>query len=435
MEIDGSKIRPKPQNPASFAFLDLHCTYIFYTFTQMSSFRFGLRARLFIPFLLFAILGSALLTMLMLGWTRRQARQAFERQAISNAEFFATTKLPRSAQISEWLGRVLDAEVAFRHPYTDATELPASDERVEAVIDDSTLLTLTRPRPRWQELMLRPLPLASLAAFWLAGLGAATLLTRGILRPLLSFTRAVPEIATLKTLPGEERQDEIGDLARTFRATHEARMQAEKSSALGDLAASFAHEIKNPITAANMHLELLEDQTTAGIVREQLDRVTSLANQWQFMLRPDAPSKSQLSVAELLEDVRRRQQARAEHAEVVLDFHCDPSLELAGDRFRLQQVFDNLTVNAIQAMPDGGTLQVRAKQRPGAASIAFEDEGTGFSEAALARAGERFFSTREGGMGIGLHVSRSIVEAHDGTLQISNRTDCSGARITINLPA
>jgi len=401
----------------------------------MSSFLFGLRARLFIPFLLFAILGSALLTVLMLGWTRRQARQAFERQAISNAEFFATTGLPRSAQISEWLGRVLDAEVMFRHPYTEPLEIPFNHERVEAAIDDSTLLTLTRPRPRWQDLLLRPLPLASLAAFWLAGLGAATLLARGILRPLLSFTRAVPEIATLKTLPGEERNDEIGDLARTFRATHEARMQAEKSSALGDLAASFAHEIKNPITAANMHLELLEDQETAGIVREQLDRVNSLANQWQFLLRPDAPSKSSVVLAEMLEEVRRRHQARADHAEVVLDFQCDPALTVQADRFRLQQVFDNLTVNAIQAMPDGGTLRVRAGSKKHQVSIAFEDEGTGFSEPALARAGERFFSTREGGMGIGLNVCRGIIEAHDGALTLANRTDQTGANITLILPS
>jgi len=399
----------------------------------MSSFRFGLRARLFIPFLLFAVLGSALLTVLMLGWTRRQARQAFEGQAISNAEFFATTGLPRSTQISEWLGRVLDAEVAFRHPYTEPPELPPHLERVEAVIDDSTLLTLTRPRPRWQDLLLRPLPLASLAAFWLAGLGAAALLARGILRPLLAFTRAVPDIATRKTLPGEERRDEIGDLARTFRATHEARMDAEKTSALGDLAASFAHEIKNPLTAANMHLELLEDQTTAAVVREQLDRVTSLANQWQFLLRPDAPSKSQVSLAEMLEEVRRRHQARADHAEVQLDFNVDTDVEIAADRFRLAQVFDNLTVNAIQAMPDGGTLRVRATKQGQAISIAFEDEGTGFSEAALVRAGERFFSTREGGMGIGLNVCRGIVEAHDGTLQLANRSDRSGAQITINL--
>lgn len=401
----------------------------------MSSFRFGLRARLFIPFLLFAILGSALLTVLMLGWTRRQARQTFEGQAIATAELFATTGLPpRLGQNSEWLGRVLEAEVAFRHPYTEATELPATHERVEAAIDDSTLLTLTRPRPRWQDLLLRPLPLASLAAFWLAGLGAATLLTRGILRPLLAFTRAVPEIATLKTLPGEERHDEIGDLARTFRATHEARMQAEKSSALGDLAASFAHEIKNPITAANMHLELLEDQETAGIVREQLDRVNSLANQWQFLLRPDAPSKSSVVLAEMLEEVRRRHQARADHAEVVLDFQCDPALAVRADRFRLQQVFDNLTVNAIQAMPDGGTLRVRAGSKKHQVSIAFEDEGTGFSEPALARAGERFFSTREGGMGIGLNVCRGIIEAHDGTLTLANRTDQTGANITLILP-
>lgn len=390
----------------------------------------SLRIRLTIAFLVFALAGSVLLTMLMLGWTRRQTRQSFERQADSNAAFFATTNLPRSPQIAEWLGRVLDAEVAFRNPHREAPPIPPDHERVDAVIDESTLLVLTRPRPRWQDLLFRPLPLASLGVFWLAALGVGALLARGILKPLLAFTRAVPEIGTLEVLPGEERTDELGDLARTFRATHEARLEAEKASALGDLAGSFAHEIKNPIAAAHMHLELMDNQEEAAVVKDQLERVTSLANQWQYLLRPEAPSTSRVALDELLTKVLARHRPRAEHADVAFAF--EPSgHSVQADRFRLGQVFDNLVVNAIQAMPDGGTLTIATKQIDDRVEVGFEDTGTGFSEAALARAGERFFSTREGGMGIGLHVCREIVRAHGGDISFANGSQ--GARVSLSL--
>jgi len=107
-------------------------------------------------------------------------------------------------------------------------------------------------------------------------------------------------------------------------------------------------------------------------------------------------------------------------------------LELACDRERMLHVFDNLIGNAVQAMAEGGVLRIDARGTGDQVVVCFEDRGPGFSEQALARAGEYFYSEKEGGMGIGLAVAREVVQAHGGRLSIENVPD--GARVTLLLP-
>ncbi len=108
---------------------------------------------------------------------------------------------------------------------------------------------------------------------------------------------------------------------------------------------------------------------------------------------------------------------------------------ILGDQRRLAQVFSNLIMNAIQAMPRGGVLRIGAR-RAGDATVelSFADSGPGFSGTALARFADFFFSEKEGGMGIGLSVASEIVKAHGGELRVENRAEGGGARVTVQLP-
>jgi signal transduction histidine kinase len=101
---------------------------------------------------------------------------------------------------------------------------------------------------------------------------------------------------------------------------------------------------------------------------------------------------------------------------------------IAADRHRLQQVFGNLLRNAVQALPAGGRVTVQVVEEATHVAVVVEDEGAGFSESALARLGEPFYSEKEGGMGLGLVVAKDICEAHGGRLTVENRSG-GGARV------
>jgi signal transduction histidine kinase len=123
-------------------------------------------------------------------------------------------------------------------------------------------------------------------------------------------------------------------------------------------------------------------------------------------------------------------QPQAQHAQVNIVNQSTDAL-LVGDSERIGQVLHNLFINAIQAMPRGGELLIRSEQvKRRISRLIIEDQGTGFSAEALARATEPFFSEKEGGMGIGLAVASEICVAHGAALGICNR-DEGGGRVTI----
>ena len=398
--------------------------------------KLGLVGRLMIPFLLFMGAGTAALVLLLLAWGQRNFERTLQAQAESNAAFFANSNLPRSGQIATYLGRVLDAEVEFRHPYREYPAAAARRFAATAAIDASTQITLTADRPSATAILSAPLPLLALGAFWLAALVAAYVVARGVVRPILALRNAVSEAEP--RLPGEDRRDEIGDLARTLRETREARAEAEKSMALAALGTGFAHEIKNPLAAARMHLELLADETDAGhgsvaVVQRQLERVESLVQQWQFLMRPEPPVTKRQAIAPIAEATVERLRPAADHAEVEIVNEIDRDLEAEVDRARLAQVFDNLVLNAIQAMPGGGAVTLRSE----GGRVVVTDTGPGFSEEALEAlsAPERmFYSSKEGGMGIGFRVCQQIMRSHGGGLEFGNR-DEGGAEVVMSFAA
>lgn len=339
--------------------------------------------RIAASFLLFVGVGTVGLIILLTVAFERWSYDEFRSLASGNAEFIRVEKLPRTDRLTSYLSRMLGVEVRFGR-------VPSPDARHEAVtvpIDSGMDLTLIRERPTLGRLLLRPVTIATLVAFWALWFALAW----AVIRPYL---------------------------------------RAQRFALLGGMATSLAHQIRNPVAAIRLHGQLLEKSQgeSARLIVNEATKIEDLVNQWMFLARPDPPRKTEVMLGELLEEVARLAAPTADHAGVRLVLNTKNGGRVHGDARRLGQVFHNLVLNAIQAMPTGGTLTITAEER----NLTFADTGPGFSPTALRRWAEMLYSEKEGGMGIGLNVAKEIISAHGGRLTVTNRPE-GGAMVRVEL--
>jgi signal transduction histidine kinase len=432
--------------------------------SQRLSWRIGL------PFALFVLAGSVALVLWM-SWRGVNAERArLAELARSNAKFLRQSHLPPSERMARQLAEVLDVPVVFLRGNTfvpsDISAFPKTSsaiaaslpedgaahsmgfqhEAVKAPLADGWNLVLWWPAMQpWSRMFARE-SLPVLGAFWLLALAFGWLVSRGLVRPLQHLAAKLPDIERpeLIDLPEVERNDEIGDVARAFVRTREAlqteraeRERAEKLAVLGRMTAALAHEIQNPVAAIKMHAQLWQGDDangTAEVIEHEASRIESLVNQWMFLSKPQPPAMSEVDVPALLRQSVKNHQAQLDHAQVKVVLRADAPQLVQGDAKRLTQVFSNLLVNALQAMPCGGTMTIASAPAASGVEVTVTDTGKGFSDQALSRFSEFFFSEKEGGMGIGLSVASEIVKAHGGELRVENHAE-GGARVTVFLPA
>jgi PAS domain S-box-containing protein len=223
--------------------------------------------------------------------------------------------------------------------------------------------------------------------------------------------------------------------------------QASRLATVGELAASIAHELNNPLATVSLKLETLESQLTAEpdklrsvqIVSDEVERMGNLVgNLLQFSRR----THRQISTVDLQDEIDKSLELveyhmRSNRIQIALDYAEElPMLQV--DRQQLRQVFLNLLTNATDAMKDGGTLTVRAKAAPGnnnRARIEFIDTGAGIEPANLEKIWDPFFTTKpEGkGTGLGLAICRRVIEEHQGSIAIESELG-QWTKITIELP-
>ncbi|GAB4132200.1 sensor histidine kinase [Thermopirellula anaerolimosa] len=213
------------------------------------------------------------------------------------------------------------------------------------------------------------------------------------------------------------------------------------------LAGALAHEIKNPLSTIRLNMELLaedfaEPQTPkerrtlnkVKMVQQECDRLQMILDDFLRFARAD---RLNLRPAALNEAVRRALQffaPRAKEAGVeIIEYLTGdiPSVLLDPDAF--QSALLNLLINAQQAMPDGGQLVVRTFPSPDGVTVDLIDSGRGMSPETVERAFEAFFTTKQGGTGLGLPTARKIIEAHGGSLRIQSELG-KGTQVSITLP-
>jgi PAS domain S-box-containing protein len=225
----------------------------------------------------------------------------------------------------------------------------------------------------------------------------------------------------------------------------------EKLAAAGRLAATIAHEINNPLEAVTnlVYLAKVDAHNTERVTKylemagRELDRVAHISRQTLGFYR-DTSSPSRLSVTDILNDLLSFYERRFESRKISMVKEYDGSIEITALVGELRQAFSNLIGNAIDAMPGGGTLVIRARQthawnqaHPPGIRITMLDTGSGIEQQHRKNLFQPFFTTKEDvGTGLGLWITRSIIEKHGGTIRVKSRTGPTdhGTAFSIFLP-
>jgi signal transduction histidine kinase len=221
-------------------------------------------------------------------------------------------------------------------------------------------------------------------------------------------------------------------------------IQASKLGAIGELAAAVAHEVNNPLTGILGFAELLLVEMPPGdarraevtVIHDEAMRARSIIRSLLDFARPRTPQRIASDLTALAESAIDlvRYRAQETHIHIDEDFGPLPSIQIDPDSFK--QVLLNLYTNAIEAMPDGGTLSISTRAADGKVAIVVADSGIGIDRATRDRIFTPFFSarTRGGyGTGLGLSVSLNIVQGHGGTIEVQSEPG-HGSAFTVWLP-
>ncbi len=224
--------------------------------------------------------------------------------------------------------------------------------------------------------------------------------------------------------------------AEKARTEEELRVGATK--AVRDLAAGVAHEIANPLNAISLNLQLLErerpDDESVKVCRQQISRLDSILRGFLQALRPSRPNLMPGSVADPLKNclATLRQQFVERSISVTLDIPAALP-PVAIDKMQFEQVYFNLLKNAMEAVGEGGRIDIGVASDDNDAVVSIRDNGAGIPPEQVAHLFEPYRTTKEKGTGLGLMISARIVRDHGGTIAAASKLG-EGTRFTIRIP-
>ena len=288
----------------------------------------------------------------------------------------------------------------------------------------------------------------------------AMLLAQVVLRPIHVITSGLTRLGRGELdKPLDLRDEEFRDLGDVFDQVS-AQLQlavgdgpkraqladlTRRVASLGRLTAGVAHEVKNPLNAMTIHLELLKQKLAspeprsaarhAEVIGSEIRRLDDVVQGFLKFVRPEDVTLAPVKVRALVTSVCDAVAPEAEHSGVTCENACqDPHLAVEGDEPLLRQALLNLAQNAVQAMPKGGRLRIACgTSRDGRVELRVQDTGDGIAPEHLARIFDLYFTTKKRGSGIGLSLVFRTVQLHNGDIDVES-TVGTGTTFVIKLP-
>ncbi len=287
--------------------------------------------------------------------------------------------------------------------------------------------------------------LSVVAGLWMSGL---------LVRPLKALTKGVRSITSgdYQSRVSEEGSREIKELASGFNGMaaqlsklhglEEELRRRDRMTALGEAAMVIAHEVRNPLGIIKTSAEVVRkraqlgasEERLLGYVIDEVRRIERLIRDFLDFARPKAPVKSPVKLGMLVERVAVLTRLESQKHNVTLDIvGATSDIECLGDIDQLHQALLNLVLNALDAMPDSGTLRIAVDGTETQARIVISDTGVGIASDIVDKIFDPFFTTKAKGTGLGLAKVQHVAEAHGGTVTCSSSVG-SGAVFTMTLP-
>ena len=335
-------------------------------------------------------------------------------------------------------------------------ESAAAGRRVAGLVSDSSLFDYI-----FHQGLTKPVTLRTLAPFRARDLAASigSIPVLGVFELNIDLTKEMEQIYRLQVLVALAAVGLMavlitilvlivrkGEQILTARADEQKRLEVrlqetERMAALGRMVASVSHEIKTPLGIIRSSGELLgsqmnEDEPSrklTGVIVEECTRLNRIVTEFLDFARPQKPNLRPCRMEEILQRNLEAMAPELDRQGITLESDLTPGPEKPLDPDLLYRAFLNILVNAIQAMPGGGTLSVKSRPlKEGRWLVQIADTGPGIPEDDRERVFEPFYTAKEKGSGLGLSIVKSILDAHDGRIEIGSSPE-GGTKIMITI--
>lgn len=268
----------------------------------------------------------------------------------------------------------------------------------------------------------------SLVKFQFLVFGLSILIMGLIFLALLLIVHKAEKVIEQRALERRELQEQLN--------------QAERLAALGEMVAGVSHEIKNPLGIIRSTAELLggmphADDTQkklSGVITEESTRLNQIVTEFLDFARPQVPHLHPSDLSDIIEKNLAFLEPELKKKDVEIHHDLDGrAFDLIADHDQLYRAFQNLLINALQAMNSGGKIDISVGKDKGGYLIEIQDTGCGIAPENLKKLFNPFFTTKERGSGLGLSIVKKIIEGHSGSIAIESREN-QGTKVLVRLP-
>jgi signal transduction histidine kinase/putative methionine-R-sulfoxide reductase with GAF domain len=246
----------------------------------------------------------------------------------------------------------------------------------------------------------------------------------------------------LKTF-SQQMEEKIQKTTADLRKTEAQLIRSEKLAALGQLAAGIAHEIRNPLTSINILIHSLTENLSSGdshkedlkVIEEEINRINEIVDQFLRFAKPAPPLLEKTEVVSIFKETLQLLRPQIEKQRIAVKKELQTLPPILMDREQMKQVILNLLLNAIQALPKGGNLALKGQiaEDDQWIQLSIQDSGVGIPGEDIDKLFDPFFSTKEGGIGLGLSIAHRIIDQHHGKIEVESAAG-KGTLFTVWLP-